>query len=190
MRHALLLSLLGAALLAPSEARSAPADLRRAEREEPRDLGRPLPWFGVRLGGLAAVHSAGGDAWGAGGGGFYALFDGRYFLADASLDLLFGSRTHFVALGLGAYYPFRSDGGWSPYLGGGLKLGWTRFGGDGTFGVIPFLAGGFVTNREGYVQVRGEFGWFVATSREERSDRPGEQGWRGHGPFATLGLAF
>ncbi|OFX22692.1 MAG: hypothetical protein A2V77_10775 [Anaeromyxobacter sp. RBG_16_69_14] len=184
-------AVVAAAILAPFPARSAYASDRttRAGRATPQDTGRPLPWFGLRLGGLAAVGSAGDSTPSAAGGGGYALFDGRDFLADVAADIYLGDGARMFALGLGAYYPF-AIANITPYLGAGLKLGWTRFGGDGAFGMIPFAATGLLFGREGYVQVRAELAWFVALSREERTDRPGDPGSRANGPVATLGLAF
>jgi hypothetical protein len=152
-------------------------------------LSPKVPWMGVRLGGLYAVSSAGGGTPCAGGAGAYALFDGRDFLADVGADAYFGDGARFLALGLGAYLPF-SAGRISPYLGGGLKVGYTSFGGDGAFGMIPFAAVGVVVGREGYVQLRAELAWFLAAAREDRTGRPGAQGVRAHGPLATLGVAF
>jgi hypothetical protein len=178
-----------ATALVPLGARAAPSDRPlAADRSARQDGGRPLPWFGLRLGGLAAVGSAADDTPTGGGVSIYALFDGREFLADIAADVYVGDRTHLIALGLGAYYPFATSNV-TPYLGGGLKVGWTRFGGDGTFGLVPFAAAGLVVGREGYVQVRAELAWFVALSREDRADRPGA-GARANGPMATLGLAF
>jgi hypothetical protein len=175
--------------LAPLVARAAPKDRALADdRTARQDGGRPLPWFGLRLGGLAAAGSAADNTPTAGGASLYALFDGREFLADVTADAYFGDHARLVALGLGAYYPFAAAK-ITPYLGGGLKVGWTRFGGDGTFGLIPFATAGLLFGREGYVQVRAEIDWFVALSREDRADRPG-QGARANGPMATLGLAF
>ena len=195
MRHLspLALALAMAVALPPAAARAQDGALperrgREAPREEP---GRALPWFGLRLGGLVAAASVGDGGQAAGGAGAYALFDARYFLADFSFDLFFGDHgRHFIAFGLGAYYPFFSGRSWSPYLGGGLKAGWTRFGGDGAFGMIPFGAVGFVSGREGYVQLRAEVAWFFTTSRETRADRPGDGGSLATGPLMTLGLAF
>lgn len=150
---------------------------------------RPLPWLGVRLGGLIAASSAGGNAPSGGGGGAWALFDAGQFLADVSADLFFGPKTHFIALGLGAYYPL-SRANVVPYLGGGLKVGWTKFGGDGAFGMIPFASLGVLFGREGYVQLRAEIAWWVAASREERKDLPGALGTRATGPMGTFGIAF
>ena len=179
------------ALLLCAESTAAASDYGRVTgRQDPsRESGARLPWLGLRLGGAIAVSSAGGNDPSAGGGGAYALFDARDFLADVSVDAFVGDGVRFVAGGLGAYYPF-FPGNVSPYLGGGLKVGWTRFGGDGVFGMLPFAAGGLLVGREGYVQLRAELSWFVATSREKRADRPGDAGTRAHGPMATLGLAF
>jgi hypothetical protein len=145
------------------------------------------PWLGLRLGGLGALNTVHGTGLAAGGAGIYALFDARDFLADVALDGYFGSDATFVAGGLGAYYPLWR-GNTTPYLGGGLKLAWTQFGGDGTFGLQPFVAGGAVVGRSWYPQLRVEVGWFVNASREgSPADRGGR---RTHGPFATLGLGF
>jgi len=153
------------------------------------ELSPKVPWLGVRLGGLYAVGSAGGGTPGAGGGTLYALFDGRDFLADVAFDGYGGDRARFFALGLGAYWAF-GVGRVTPYLGGGLKAGYTQFGGEGAFGMIPFAAGGVVMGREGYVQLRAELAWFVALAREEITGQPEAQGVRANGPMATLGVAF
>ena len=184
--------LIALVLLLCAESTAAAPDFGRpvTGRQDPsRESGARLPWLGLRLGGATAVSSAGGNDPSAGGGGAYALFDARDFLADVSADAFVGDGVRFLALGLGAYYPFL-PGNVSPYLGGGLKVGWTRFGGDGVFGMLPFAAGGVVVGREGYVQLRAELSWFVATGRERRADGLGGPGTRAHGPMATLGLAF
>ena len=186
-----LAALVSAAALAPVSARAAQGDRALALDRSARQDARSLPWLGLRLGGLIAVNSLANDAPTAGGVSGYALFDGRDFLADVNADLYFGDNARFFAAGLGAYYPF-ALANITPYLGGGLKVGWTRFGGDGTFGIIPYAALGVLFGREGYVQVRGELAWFVALSREDRpatAARPADSA-RSHGPMLTLGLAF
>jgi hypothetical protein len=145
-----------------------------------------LPWFGVRLGGLAAAGSLAGGTPTAAGAGGYALFDGREFLADVGLDLYFGNDARFIAAGIGAYYAFLPRSNTTPYAGGGLKLGWTRFGADGAWGLIPFFGGGVLIGRTYYPQIRVELIWFVNTSSEER----GAERSHSHGPMLTLGLGF
>jgi hypothetical protein len=180
MRHLLALLVCAAFMLAP-----APAHAQRLTRGGER----PLPWFGVRIGGLVAASTPAADTPTAAGGGAYALFDGRDFLAEGAVDFYGGSHAQFFAGGLGIYYPFMPQN-ISPYAGGGLKLGWTKFGGDGTFGLIPYLAGGLLFGREGYIQVRAELAWFFTASGEEsKADRPG-QTWHPSGPMLTLGMAF
>ncbi len=151
MRSALAFALTAittATALAPLGARAAPSDRAlTADRSARQDGGRSLPWLGLRLGGLVAVNSLATDTPTAGGLSAYALFDGRDFLADVMADLYFGDDARLVAAGLGAYYPFL-PANITPYLGGGLKVGWTRFGGDGTFGIIPFAAVGLLVGRE------------------------------------------
>lgn len=164
---------------------AAPARTTAAEyRDDVR-----FPWAGVRLGGVWALSSASGGAPGAGGIGAYALFDAREYLADVSLDLFFGSDTHFLAAGLGAYYPFIKGGNVTPYLGGGVKAGWTKFGGEGTFGMIPYAAFGVLFGRTYFPQLRLEAAYFLDTSRE-RGPATGQDGVRAHGPMLTLGLGF
>ena len=185
----LALALLALALL-PRAALAERGDPREVTaRQDPRRDGARLPWFGVRLGGVGAVSSAGGGTPSAGGGGAYALFDAREFLADVAADVFVGDRTRLFALGIGAYYPFGSSNV-TPYLGGGVKVGWSRFGGDGVFGMLPFAAAGVVVGREGYVQLRAELAWIVSTGREQPSGQPDVQGTRAHGPMGSLGIAF
>lgn len=145
-----------------------------------------LPWFGVRLGGLAAANTLAGGTPTAAGAGGYALFDGREFLADVGFDLFFGNNARFIAGGIGAYYAFLPRSNTTPYAGGGLKLGWTRFGGDGAWGLIPFFGGGVLIGRTYYPQIRIELIWFWNTSSEDR----GTDRVRSHGPMLTLGLGF
>ena len=195
MRSTLALALAAvttATALVPLRTRAAPSDRAlAADRSGRQEGGRALPWLGLRLGGLVAVNSLATNTPTAGGASAYALFDGRDFLADVMADFYFGDDARLVAAGLGAYYPFL-PANITPYLGGGLKVGWTRFGGDGTFGIIPFAAVGLLVGREGYIQVRAELAWFVALSHEDRpasTARPGDSS-RAHGPMLTLGLAF
>jgi len=192
MRSTLAIVLAALTALAPTSAGAAQADRPLAvDRRGSQDAARSLPWLGLRLGGLVAVTSLSNDTPTAGGVSAYGLFDGRDFLADVMADLYFGNDARLIAAGLGAYYPF-VPANVTPYIGGGLKVGWTRFGGDGTFGMIPFAAAGILIGREGYIQVRAEVAWFVALSREDRpasASRPADSS-RTTGPMFTLGLAF
>ncbi|MFL5264609.1 MAG: hypothetical protein ACJ79R_16795 [Anaeromyxobacteraceae bacterium] len=149
---------------------------------------RSFPWTGVRLGGAWGFNSASGGTPSAGGGGGYVMFDANEYLADFSLDLFFGDSAHLVDAGLGAYYPF-SHGNVAPYAGGGIKVGWTKFGGDGTFGMIPYAALGVVFGRTAFPQLRLELAYFLATSRERAAGQTGD-GARANGPMLTLGLGF
>jgi hypothetical protein len=149
---------------------------------------RPFPWVGFRLGGAWALSSAAGGTPSAGGGGAYALADAGDYLADVSLDLFFGDGAHLAAAGLGAYYPF-SHGNVAPYLGGGIKVGWTKFGGEGTFGMIPYAALGVLFGRTTFPQLRLELSYFLATARESGPTAAGA-GTRASGPILTLGLSF
>lgn len=186
MRTLALLALLAATPTLAADRYDVPRDA--SARQDPfRDTAR-WPWVGVRLGGVLGLSSAGGGQPGGGGGGAYVLFDARDFLADVNADIFVGDRVHFYALGLGAYYPF-SHANVSPYVGGGFKVGWTEFGGDGAFGMIPYGALGVIMGREGFVQLRAELTYFVCTSRETAPGNTGP-GTRGSGPMLTLGLGF
>jgi len=147
-----------------------------------------FPWIGVRLGGLAAVSSASAGTPTAAGGGAYLLFDGRDYLADVSADLFFGDDARLVAGGLGVYYPFMPENV-SPYAGGGLKLGYSRFGGDGAFGLQLYAAAGLLVGRSWAPQLRLELAWFVALASEDRGGSMGG-GSHAHGPLLTLGIAL
>lgn len=188
MRTLALLALLAAAPALAADRYEVSSRDASARQDPFRDAAH-MPWLGVRLGGVIGFGSAGGGQPGAGGGGAYVLFDARDFLADLTADIFVGSDVHFYALGLGAYYPF-SPGNVTPYLGGGLKVGWTKFGGDGAFGMVPYGALGVLMGREGFVQLRGELAYFVATSRETNPDRPNDPGTRAHGPMMTLAIGF
>ncbi len=146
-----------------------------------------FPWIGVRLGGMAAFSSASSSTPTAAGGGAYLLFDGRDYLADVSADLFFGDDARLLAAGLGVYYPF-SPGNVTPYAGGGLKLGYSRFGGDGAFGLQPYAAMGLLVGRAWAPQLRVELAWFLALAREDGGVSAG--GSRAHGPVLTLGIAL
>jgi hypothetical protein len=187
MRTLALLALLAATpALAADHYDAAPHDANT--RQDPfRDAAR-MPWVGLRLGAVVALGSAGGGQPGGGGGGAYVLFDARDFLADVNGDVFVGDGVRFYALGLGAYYPF-SSGNVTPYIGGGFKIGWTEFGGDGAFGMIPYGAFGVLMGREGFFQLRGELVYFVAASRETAASNSGP-GTHDNGPMLTLGIGF
>jgi hypothetical protein len=112
---------------------------------------------GLRLGAITPL-TPGSQGTGTGGGYFW-LYDARSFLVDVSFDLYFGDRYHDVALGFGAYLPLLKEN-FTPYLGGGMKYAWTRFGGDHASGLQPYAAVGGLFGRLSTVGVRGEVAWF------------------------------
>jgi hypothetical protein len=175
--------LLLALLLAPAPSRA--QERPRSSEPPPRYLA-PVAW-GVRLGGLAA-YGAPNSGRTAVGGGAYALFDARGLLADVSADAFAGRDATSVTGGLGVYWPALAGENTSPYLGGGLRLGWTRFGGDGTFGLQICGAVGLLASRQWSPHVRLELAWFWNTMGERPSGGGADR--YAHGPMATLGLGF
>lgn len=146
------------------------------------------PSFGFRLGAVTTTSSAAKDNLTAIGAGGYALFDMPGLLADVSADVFTGeSRARLVQAGFGAYYPL-DEGETTPYLGGGLKIGWSRFGGDGTTGLLPFLGAGLLIGRSWSPQIRLEVSWFYSTGTERRE--AGLPVHHANGFVATFGMGF
>ena len=168
-------ALLAVLVLVPAAARAAPRE-------------KVHPTVGFRLGGVTAVSSASPDTLTAIGGGVYALFDIPDLLVDVSADLYAGeSRARLFSAGAGAYLPL-TPGETTPYIGGGLKIGWSRFGGDGALGLHPFGALGVLVGRSWSPQIRLEIAWFYTTGTERRAaDLPTHHA---NGPVATFGIAF
>jgi len=161
----------------PAHAQPPQADARR---EAPLSLG-------ARLGGLAAFQTpAGGTPTGV-GGGIYGLYDLRSLLSDLSFDLYAGKDAFLFTGGLGAYWAFSPEN-ISPYAGGGAKLAYAKFGGDGAVGMQLFGAVGILASRNWKPNIRLELAWFVDTFGE----RPKGGGSRRYatGPIATIGLGF
>lgn len=134
---------------------------------------RPLgPRYGVRLGEALALLGAGAGAR-LHGGSAYAQFDAEGFFADLTAELYVGKATHLAAAGMGAYVPLASAD-LAPYVGGGLKLGYTRFSNESACSLIPFAGVGVVLGRAGQVTARAELGWFqVLTASGGRGDAGG-----------------
>jgi len=143
--------------------------------------------LGVRLGYVAATSAAGGGTPSAVGGGLYGLFDLRNVLADVTLDAFGGSGAALVAGGLGVYWAVRPDNV-TPYLGGGARLGYARFGGDGATGLMLHVAAGLLASRQWSPQVRVELAWFFDTMGER--PKGGGPAHFASGPMATIGLGF
>ncbi len=173
------------ALLVPSLALAQARPSRAAPDPEPRYLA-PLS-FGLRLGGLVAYSSPAGGPSGVGGGG-YALFDQQSILADVSADVFGGDRLFTMAGGLGVYWAVFPARDFTPYLGGGVRLGWVKFGGEGAFGLQLFGALGVLASRHWSPHVRIELAWFADTMGER--EKGGGPRHFSNGPVATLGLGF
>ena len=144
--------------------------------------------LGVRLGGYAGINYAGEDSPTGIGVGAVWMFDVPGLLADVSADVMLGeSRSRLVWGGFGAYYPLY-DGETTPYLGGGLKLGWARFGGDGAFGLMPFGSVGLLIGRSWSPNVRVDVSFFGSTGGERRT--PESPSKHPAGVVATFGMSF
>jgi hypothetical protein len=170
-------ALLLAALLAPAAAPAAEGRFHEQARSS----------IGVRLGSAMAFSSAADETLTTAGGGGFVLWDIPGLLLDVSLDLFAGEGAHFVAGGFGAYYPFL-EGETTPYAGGGLKLGWTEFGGDGAFGLVPHLSAGLLVGRSWSPQVRLDLAYFYTLASEERD--PGAESHHASGLLLTFGIGF
>jgi hypothetical protein len=170
------LALAAALLLLPAAARGA----------ESREKAKPS--WGLRLGVATVPWSASSKTLTPAGGGGYVLFDIPGLLADVSADVFVGeSQARYVAGGLGAYLPF-GDGETLPYVGGGFKLGWTQFGGEGTWGIIPTLSAGALIGRSWSPSVRAQVDWFWTSGTEEKD--PASSSHHASGFIFTLGLGF
>jgi len=125
--------------------------------------------LGVRLGGYAGINYAGESSpSGIGVGGAW-MFHIPGLLADVSADVMLGeSKSRLVWGGFGAYYPLTDDET-TPYLGGGLKVGWARFGGDGAFGLMPFGSAGLLIGRSWSPNIRLDVSIFGSTGSERRN---------------------
>jgi hypothetical protein len=175
------LALLAIPALALAQARPSRSSLD----PEPRYLA-PLS-FGVRLGGMLAYASPAGGPSGVGGGA-YALFDQQSLLADVSADLFGGDHLFTMAGGLGVYWAVFPAANTTPYLGGGARLAWVKFGGVGAFGLQLHGAVGLLATRHWSPQVRLELAWFADTMGER--ERYGGRRHYSNGPMATIGLGF
>jgi hypothetical protein len=143
--------------------------------------------YGVRLGAATALSSAASETLTAPGGGGVLLYDIPGLLLDVTFDLYAGEGARLVAGGFGAYYPFL-EGETTPYLGGGLKLGWSEFGGDGAFGLIPQASAGLLIGRSWSPHVRLDVSYFFCTATEQRG--PGFESRHANGVIATFGIGF
>jgi hypothetical protein len=174
-----------ALLLLPSLALAQSRSARDGVEPEPRYLA-PLS-YGVRLGGLLAYAAPRSGA-SAVGMSAYGLFDQQALLADVSVDALGGEKSLLLAGGLGVYGALQPAANTSPYLGGGARLAWARFGGDGAFGLQLFGAVGLLASRRWSPHVRLELAWFFDTMGERSG--PGGAKFYANGPMATIGLGF
>lgn len=166
--------------LAAAQWRQRPAPDAGARYDAPLALG-------LRLGGMVA-YSAPAGAPTAVGGGLYGLFDLHGLIADLSADAYGGDKALQLSGGLGVYWPAAGEASTTPYLGGGAKLAWVRFGGDGAFGLQPYLAVGLLAGRQWSPHIRLELAWFFDTMKER--EKYGGPGHLANGPMATIGLGF
>lgn len=144
--------------------------------------------LGFRLGGLLALSTPASGTPSAVGGGVYGLYDLQSLLADVSADVYGGSDALLVSGGLGAYWAVLGDANVTPYVGGSARLAWTRFGGDGAFGLQIQAAVGVIASRHWSPHVRLELSWIFDTMAEQ--PRGGGAQHFVNGPMATVGLGF
>ncbi len=169
-----------ALLLAPS--------LALAQPREPTARYLAPVSLGVRLGGLLALAAPAGGTPSAVGGGVYGLYDLQSLLADVSADVYGGKDAFAISGGLGVYWAVLGNANVTPYLGGGARLAWAKFGGDGAFGLQVQGAVGLLASRHWSPHVRLELAWFFDTM-SERPSGGGPQHFP-NGPIATVALGF
>ena len=125
------------------------------------------------------------------GAGLFWMYDARAWMADIAVDIGGQGGNFLIDVALGAYYPFsRTD--FTPYLGGKVKYGYFRFGGDGSAGVSLEPTFGLLLGRTSSVQVRAELGYFVDTFEESTKDVPGvaPSDHLVHGLELAVGIGF
>jgi hypothetical protein len=144
--------------------------------------------LGARLGGFVGINYAAEHSPSGIGAGAVWAFDVPGLLADVSLDAMFGENdAKLIWGGFGAYYPL-SDDETTPYIGGGLKVGWAQFGGDGALGLMPFGSVGLLIGRSWSPHLRIDLSVFGSTGSEERTaDSPSKHP---SGAVATFGMGF
>jgi len=113
---------------------------------------------GLRLGVVKAFNTPSGDDVTGKGLGTYWLYDARSFLVDVTMDLYWSSRMNNFAVGFGGYVPLTKTD-FTPYVGGGLRYGWTRLSDDWASGFQPYAAGGVMFGRLSSVGFRAEASW-------------------------------
>jgi hypothetical protein len=160
---------------------------RPAPSEGPARFLAPVS-LGVRLGGLLAFSTPATGTPSAVGGGLYGLYDLQSLLADISADVYGGKDAFAVAGGLGVYWAILGNANVTPYVGGGARLAWAKFGGGGAFGLQIGGAVGIIASRHWSPHVRLELGWFFDTMAEQPSGG-GSQSFP-NGPLASIGLGF
>lgn len=144
--------------------------------------------FGARLGGFVGINYAGEHSPSGIGAGVVWAFDIPGLLADVSFDAMFAEdRARLVWGGFGAYYPLTEDET-TPYIGGGLKVGWARFGGDGAVGLMPFGSVGLLIGRSWSPHIRLDLSIFGSTGSEQRTDASSSK--NPAGAVATFGMGF
>lgn len=143
--------------------------------------------FGLKIGALVPVSSAGEGEPAMPGAGIFWLYDVRTFLAELAADFHLKDGNGDFTIGLGAYYPF-SQNNTTGYLGGGLRYGWVNLGnGDSGAGVAFHATAGLLVGRLSTVQLRAEVAFFMNTFTE--SDIGGVE-TRANGVVVSGGLGF
>jgi hypothetical protein len=147
---------------------------------------------GLRLGAVVPFNKPEGSEDGLPGLGVFWLYDVRSFLADISLDFHSKENAGDFTVSLGAYYPF-SRTNTTAYAGGGLRYGFSDYGGsasDGGSGMSVYAAGGVLFGRMSTVQLRGELGFFQNFFRETTfTDGPNEHS-RSNGVIVSAGIGI
>jgi hypothetical protein len=171
------------------------ADIETVTQKESSPLlkRRATNVFGLELGYLVPLSSPyDGGQLALPGLALFWLYDARSFLADIAVGFHTNGDEGDFWVGLGAYYPF-SRGDLAPFIGGGLRYAFTRYGGYGGSGMVAVLTGGLLLGRLATVQIRGDVSYFFNLFTERYAspfvDTPDGR-TRSHGIAVNLGLGF
>jgi hypothetical protein len=177
--------------LATGQAPADTADIETVTDKEsdPLNKMRATSVFGVRMGAVVPLNSPDGAGGGLPGLGVFWLYDMRTFLAEVGVDFHAKDGDGDFTVDIGAYYPL-TRANTTAYVGGGMRYGFTEYGGEGGSGLALFGAGGVLFGRLSTVQLRGELLVFQNLFTESEFDGTRTNRTRNTGAVFSVGLGF